>query len=242
MSKTRTRLARATCAAGLLLALTACSQTPTAVPDRTPEPAQTQGADVVAPAMSATPSSAPVDAAGELVTPDWAAPAVDAGTELATAQVGALSVRMTQAGTAAATRTGQFADPSGKALIEVGDELVVVGWVATNTSTEPVRLGYSLVSVEPRYDDWPYLQGMDSVVDGALFDTAGVHQDAFTYPAAGDFTTFVLAPGESISAATNFERQPGSPVTFAVSYVPVDEAGELLHEQKQQTTVQAVIS
>src|SRR5690606_29526886 len=94
----------------------------------------------------------------------WAKPVTNPGELIATAAGPNFQVDIYQVGTATATKTGQFSNPdTNKPIIEVGAELVFVNYVVTNTSSETIPLSASLVGVQARYDDWPYLQGMDSV-------------------------------------------------------------------------------
>ena len=173
----------------------------------------------------------------------WANPVTTPGTLLTTAEGTNFTVDIYQVGTAKATKTGQFVDPeTSKPLIAEGDEIVFVNYVVTNTGTEPVSLGASLVSIDAKYNDWPYMQGMDSIVDGALFEAQGVNDTATKPDSYVD--PFVLAwePGTSYSYGQNFKYQAGSPITFTAKLTPVDDAGDLLHDNAEEVTAETTIS
>ena len=109
----------------------------------------------------------------------------DPGDKLATIEGTNFTVDVYQVATATASKTGQFVDPdTNLPLIAEGDEIVYVNYVFTNTGSEDIPLSYSLVSVSAEYADWPYLQGMDSIVDSAQFEEMGVTSFAIARAAA----------------------------------------------------------
>ncbi len=172
--------------------------------------------------------SAPVTAEGQ---PDWALPATTGGEKIATIEVGDVVVEVYQITVTKATKTGQFANPeTNEPIIAVGDDIVFVNYVVSNTG-DPIDLGFSLVSISARYDDWPYLQGMDSVVDFALFDQVGVNRDPFGPDSYRDPGVYTFGTGERYSFGENFPYQAGSPIGFEVSVTPVDSEGDLLHDE-----------
>ncbi|PSL38185.1 hypothetical protein CLV49_1800 [Labedella gwakjiensis] len=165
--------------------------------------------------------------------PAWANPVTEGGELISTIELdGGITVEVYQVGTTAATKTGQFVDPdTNEPIIDEGDEIVFVNYVVSNAG-DPVDLGSSLVSVDARYDDWPYMQGMDSVVDDALFEEQGVNTDALADGAYVDPSVYTLGTGEQYSYGENFPYQADSPITFDVSVTPVDAEGELLHDDR----------
>lgn len=165
--------------------------------------------------------------------PSWANPVTEGGELISTIELdGGITVEVYQVGTTAATKTGQFVDPdNNEPIIDEGDEIVFVNYVVSNAG-DPVDLGSSLVSVDARYDDWPYMQGMDSVVDDALFEEQGVNTDALADGAYVDPSVYTLGTGEQYSYGENFPYQADSPITFDVSVTPVDAEGELLHDDR----------
>lgn len=197
--------------------------------------AQTSAAPEAVETSSAT-ASPPGESAGAGTKPDWANPVTAPGTSIAKVAVGDMSVEVFQVGTIAATKTGSFVDPkTNKPLIEVGDKLLFVNYVVTNNGA-PVDLGASLVSIDERYDDWPYLQGMDGLSDRTLFEAQGVNADAVARGQFKDPAIFTFGTGQSYSKGENFEYQPGSPITFKVSYTPVDATGKLQSDKRVEGT------
>lgn len=164
--------------------------------------------------------------------PAWAKPTSEVGDKISTIKAGDITVDVYQVGTAKATKTGQFVDPAdNKPIIEKGDDIVFVNYVITNTGA-PIDLGSSLVDVQARYDDWKYLQGMDSIVDSALFEQQKVNTDGLAPGAFKDPGVYTLGKGETYSVGENFKYQKNSPITFEVGAVPVDAKGDLLHDKK----------
>ncbi len=206
-------------AAAVVGTLVACA--PTAAPD-TEE-------IVDAPVIEEAAEEAPV-ADGD--TAEFAKPVTEPGELLTTITGDGFSVAVYQVSTEKASKTGQFATPDGKPVIEVGADIVFVNYVVTNTGTADIPLGYSLVDISARYDDWPYLQGMDSVVDSALFESLQVNSTPLA-TGVGD-APFVWKPGTSFSYGQNFLYQAGSPIVFTATLTPVDDAGDLLHDERQE--------
>lgn len=236
MRRTPTRPSARIAVAGLatfaLVGLAACSG------DAETESAEDTSSETAAPAESETPAEEPteeeseVSGAGSGEQPDWANPVTTPGDKIATIEAGDVSIDVFQVGTTKATKTGQFVDPdTNKPIIAEGDEVVFVNYVATNNGDD-LDLGSSLVSVESRYDDWPYLQGMDSVVDDALFEQMEVNDGALAVGAYRDPSVYTLGAGQQISWGENFPYQQGSPITFEVTITPVDAEGELLHDDR----------
>lgn len=192
---------------------------------------------------SAADTSAATDSGTAGDTPAWANPTTTPGTVIATITGDSFTVDVYQVGNAKATKDGFFADPdTNKPLIAVGDELVFVNFVITNTSAKAIPLGSSLISVDARYDDWPYLQGMDSITDDALYEAQEVNPDGLAAGAYVDPSIYELAPGESFSYGENFKYQAASPITFEATLTPVDDAGKLVSDLRQEATASGTIA
>nr|MCW2727486.1 hypothetical protein [Aeromicrobium sp.] len=233
----RTRRAAAAAIASLaLVGLTACGGSD--------EPA----ADKEAPASSAAPEpseepaetpEAPAAASGDL--PAWAKPATNVGEKITTLKAGDITVDVYQVGTTKATKTGQFVDPdTNKPLLDTGDDIVFFNYVITNNGA-PIDLGSSLVSLEARYADWKYLQGMDSIVDDALFEAQNVNDGDLAPGGYNEKGVYTLGTGQTYSYGENFKYQKGSEIEFEVTAVPVDAEGELLHDQKLEGKATATV-
>lgn len=181
---------------------------------------------------SASSSEAPAEggAAAGAAAP-WATPLLSPGENLGTVSGDSIDVTVFQAGTAPATKTGNFANPdTNEPIIAEGDELVFVTYLVTNTGTEPISLGSSLVNVDARYSDWPYLGGMDGITDFDLTESMGINRNAVAEVA--DPPVYVLGPGESYTVGENFLYQAGSVLEIEATVTPVDDQGDLLHDER----------
>jgi hypothetical protein len=218
-----------TLAAALLVpALAACTATPAPT-----EPDET------------TTSSAPVDeapapAAGSGNEAAWANPVTIQGDLITSLKGKNFQIDVYQAGTAAATKEGNFVTPDdNKPVIAVGAELVYVNYVFTNTSTEAIPLSYLLVDVSARYDDWPYLQGMDSITDRDLDEKMGINNSAIA-PNSGD-APFSWEPGTTFAYGQNFLYEAGGKIKFSAGLTPADANGDLVHDDRTEVEVDAKI-
>lgn len=238
------RIAVAGLATFALLGLSACTD------DADSESAEDTSSESAAPVESETPTDEPTETESETTggdtasgeQPDWAEPVTTPGEKITTIEAGDVSIDVYQVGTTKATKTGQFVDPdTNKPLLAEGDEIVFVNYVATNNG-DAIDLGSSLVSVESRYDDWAWMQGMDSIVDDALFEQMDVNDGALAPDAYRDPSVYTLGAGQQISWGENFKYQQGSPITFQVTITPVDAEGELLHDDKIEGEGTAEIS
>ena len=206
-------------AAALTVGLVGCS-TP-AAPPATPEASE----------PAPTPEETTAAPSGDGDAASFAKPVTTPGELLGSASGDGFTVDVYQVGTAAASKTGQFANPdTQQPIIAVGDDIVFVNYVVSNTG-DPIDLGFSLVSISARYDDWPYIQGMDSVVDFDLFEQIGVNRDPFGPDTYRDPGVYTFGSGERYSYGENFPYQAGSPIQFEVSVTPVDAEGDLLHDE-----------
>lgn len=220
------RAASAAMPALALACLTACGSAD-AESAATPEP--TNASTSAAP--SATPSEAAATTPGG--QPAWAKPLTEPGTKIASVTAGDVTVDVFQVGVAKATSSGQFVDPDkNEPIIAEGDDIVFVNYVVTNTGA-PLDLGFSLVGVDARYVDWPYLQGMDGIVDNDLFAAQEVNTFGLAPGTLNDEGVYTLGAGESFSYGDNFHYQKGTEVEFTVTYTPVDASGDL---QTDRTT------
>lgn len=181
-------------------------------------------------------------ASGDGASPAWAVPTTTQGTLLTSLAGSNFTVDVYQVGTAAASKTGQWVDPeTNTPLIAVGDQIVYVNYVFTNTSAEVIPLSHSLVSMSARYADWPYMQGMDSIVDSAQFEEMGVTTSSIA--PTGEFDApFAWGPGETFSNGGNFKHQAGSPIDFTATLTPSDDAGDLVHDLRQEVEASTTIS
>lgn len=224
--------------------LGACSGAePTAPPKEDPAIVEPEGkTPPVAEDPVEEPAEEPV-AVGDGTAASWAHPVTAEGELLTTVSGTGFTVDVYQVGVTQATRTGLFVNPeTNEPIIPAGSDIVFVNYVVTNTGSEPLSLGSTLIQVEGTYDDWPYIQGMDTVTDFALFEQMGVNTSAARPDAYADPYVLVFEPGTSYSVGANFAHQPASPITFTATFVPVDSNGDLLHDQRQEVSGQATIA
>ncbi|GAA1978163.1 hypothetical protein GCM10009718_13330 [Isoptericola halotolerans] len=171
-------------------------------------------------------------AGGSGAEPEWANPLTTPGEEITSFTVGDVRVDVYQVGVTQAPKDGLFVDPEkNEPIIAEGDDIVFVNYVITNEG-DTVDLGSSLVNISARYEDWPYMQGMDTITGAELYEEqevndSGTHQTAYRDPAVYPFES-----GQSYSTGMNFHYQPGTDVIFDATIVPVDENGDLLHDDK----------
>ncbi len=178
-------------------------------------------------------------ATGNGSTPSWANPVTTPETLLTTASGKGFKVDIYQVGTATASTHGQFVDANNNPIIAAGDQIVYVNYVFTNTGTATIPLGFSLGTVDPTYADWPYLQGMDGIVDSAQekqenINDSGIAPNGATAP-------FDWKAGESFSYGQNFKYEAGQPITFDVEVIPVLANGDLDESNKQEIKVDSTI-
>lgn len=164
--------------------------------------------------------------------PDWAEDITTPGDKLTTLDVGDVSVAVYQVDVTESPKEGnQFDKDTKEPIIAEGDDIVYVNYVATNHG-DPIDLGSSLVDVQPRYEDWKYIGGMDTITDSDLDEEMDINRQALTPGESADPPVYTLGKNESISFGENFKYQKNSPITFKAEYVPVDDEGELQHDDK----------
>lgn len=194
--------------------------------DTKPTAAATASAEPTEDAASPTAEAASGD------QPEWAKPATQVGDKIATIEAGDISVDVYQVGVAKASKDGLFVDPDKKQpIIAKGADIVFVNYVVTNTG-DPIDLGSSFVDVSARYGDWKYMQGMDTIVDSALYEEQQVNSDVLAVGGYKDPGVYTFGTGQTFSYGENFLYQSDSPIEFDVTAIPVDAEGELLHDKK----------
>ncbi len=209
--------------------LAGCSAAPATAPDTSDTSSATTEEETTAPAPASDAKNA-----------DWAAPVTIVGDLITSFAAGDISIDVYQVGIAQATKTGNFADPSGKPIISVGDDLVFINYVITNNGA-PIDLGASLVNVSARYADWPYLQGMDAVTDSALYESMGLSSNHMAPNSYRDPSVYTFGTGESYNLAANFRYQKDSPIDFKATVTPVDSTAKLLHDKKFEAAASGTI-
>lgn len=173
--------------------------------------------------------------------PEWARPYDTTGDLLATVEAGDVTVEIHQIGTSTAPKDGMFVDPeNNEPILKEGDEVVFVNYVITNNG-DAVDLGSSLVGVTARYADWKWAQGMMGATDSALFEEMEVNESGVVPGAFIDPPIYTFGSGETFSWGDNFAYQPGDEITFTVRWTPVDENGDLIHDDRVESDVTTTI-
>lgn len=210
-------------AAVLAIGLTGCAAA--AAPEETEKPA-------ASPEETEAPATEEPAQTGD--TPAWAEGALDAGEKIGEITTDSWKADLYQVGTATTDDDSMFVDKeSGENLLPAGSEVVYVNFVFTNVSDEEVPLSISLGSPSMRATSWQYLGGQPSFSSTEAYEGLGLSNDGFV---TGSEAPFIVAPGQSFSQATNIAYVPGEEVEAEVTLIPVDEAGELLHDAKQEGT------
>ncbi len=248
------KIASAAVAALLTVGLAACgteeAPKPQPTQSETEAPATETPESTETPAEEETPEASEEPTAEE--TTEEAAPAGDGtkatwakditvfGDLLTTIEAADFKVEVYQVAIEKATKTGNFVDPdTNKPLIEVGDDVVYLNYVVTNTGDKEIPLSYSLVAVDAKYDDWKWMQGMDSITDSAIEEKLGLSTSAIA-PKSGE-APFAWLPGEQFAFGTNFKHQAGSPITFEARLTPALADGKLNHDAKVTAEGKATI-
>lgn len=222
------RVAAASIASLSLIGLAACGSDE-------PETTETTASSEPAPAESEETAAASGD------QPDWATPLSTPGEKIATAELGDVTVDVYQVGIEKATETGNFADPeTNKPLVAEGDDLVFVNYVVTNNGDD-IDLGSSLASVDARYENWPYMQGMDGITDDELYAKLKINDGGIEPGKNNDPAIYTLAKGQSFSFGENFKYEKGEKITFEVTMTPVDSKGVLVHDDRAEAEATGTI-
>lgn len=236
----RFRATAASAALVPLLLLSACgSDDPDTTADDTSSAEDTAPSEELTEEPSEEPETDTPAASGD--KPEWARPFDTTGDVLATAEAGDVTVEIHQIGTAKAPKDGMFVDPeNNEPILKEGDEIVFVNYVVTNNG-DPIDLGSSLVDVTPRYADWKWMQGMDGATDSGLYEEMEVNQSGIAPGTLADPPIYTFGSGETFSWGDNFAYQKGGEITFTVRYTPVDENGDLVHDDRVEEDVTATI-
>lgn len=219
-------------AAGAILALglTGCTAPAEEQPEK--KPASTEQA-----APEETPTEEAPAATGD--TPEWAEGSLDVGDSLGEITTDSWKVQVFQVGTAKTTKDSMFVDKeSGKNLLPTGAEVVYVNFVFTNTSGADIQLGSSLGSPSVTSSTWKYMGGQPSFSDTATYESMKLSADG---KQTGFEKPFVVAAGQSFAQATNIAYVAGDKVEAEVRVTPVDDAGDLVHDKREEATAALTI-
>lgn len=220
----------------LSLTLLGCSaaETPEKPENTTATEQQTEAPETEAPE---TPAAEEPAAAGDM--PEWAEGSLDVGEKVGEISLDSWKVELFQVGTATTDKDSMFVDKeSGENLLPKGSEVVYVNFVFTNTSDAPINLGASIGSPQLQSSTWKYLGGQPSFSDRDAYEALKISDDA---KQTGFDKPYVVAPGQSFAQATNIAYVPGDKVTAEVRLTPIDDEGDLLHDDKQEGETEITI-
>lgn len=242
--RTKRMMVVSAAAVGTLIGLAACSGD--SEDSATPEPTVEETTEAASEEPTEEPTEEdtddePVSSSGEGTTPAWALEPTSAGELIATVEAGEVTVEVYQVDVVAAKSSSILVDAdTNEPLIDEGDDIVYVNYVITNSGA-PIQLGSSRIVVDAKYDDWGYLGGMASITDSAQLESLGLNPDSLAPGAFNDSGIYEFGTGETYSFGANFIYQADSPITFTARYVPVDDEGDLLHDERVEAEVEATI-
>lgn len=180
-------------------------------------------------------------ASGDGDTPQWAEAVTSPGESIATLEGTNFEVEVYQVGVAPSPEDGLLVDPdNNQPVLAEGDDVVFVNYVVTNTSDEAIPMSSSLVSMEATYEDWPYLQGMDTINDAGLHGEMEVNGDSIAD--RQDDGIYPLGPGQSISYGQSFMYRTDAALVLEATLTPVDENSDLVDDERQEVTAEVTLS
>ena len=208
----------------LALGLTACSASE--AEETAPQPVVEETAE----AEETAEDTADVEAGA---MPEWGEGSLDVGEKIGAIDTDSWHVDVYQVGTGVTDKNSLMVDAETN-LLPAGSEVVYVNFVFTNTTDEEIPLSISLGSPQIASTSWAYLGGQPSFTSSAGYEALGLSDDG---KQVGFDAPFLVAPGQSFAQATNFAYVPGDESEAEVGLIQVDDAGELLHDTKEEGAV-----
>jgi hypothetical protein len=161
------------------------------------------------------------------------------GKKIGSFKTASWSVDVYQVGTAKTESDSMFVDPkTNKNILPKGSEVVFVNFVVTNTSSAAIPLSISLADPQLTAADWRYITSQPGAAHSSEYDAMKVSDDGYT---VGSSAPFVVEPGQMFAQATSIKYVPGQKAEAAVGLIPVDSAGKLLHDKKEEGTTTVTI-
>lgn len=168
------------------------------------------------PSASASPTIGP--------RPSWAVPVKESGTLLGRIGDSRVRIDVRQVGVVASPADSVMVDPrTGAPVIRRGDKLVLLRYVVTNVSSDPLRLGLGTVTVRARYPDWSFAQDLVGIRDPRWQQRHGIAATPFV--ADPGRPPYVLAPGESFMVGMNAPYEKAEELQVTAEVVIADESG-----------------
>ncbi len=173
---------------------------------------------------------------------DWANPYTNPGDKLTSFEAGDIEITVYQVNVVKSPKASNAVDPeTNEPIINKGDKIVFVNFVITNTGDIPINLGESLVTVDGEYDDWKHGDQMPSIKDSELFEYLNVNASRLAPGKSTDPAIYPLKRNGAFTFGTNYLYQKDSDITFTAKYLPVDDQGEPLRDEKVKSKSKAKI-
>lgn len=206
----------------LSLALTACGSSE--------EPEKETAPTSSAPSTSSEPAEPATAPAGDGKTPAWAEPVTTKGEKLGTIKADGFTVDVYQVAKGKSEEDSGFVDPkTGKNIAPQGSPVVFLNYVVTNTGSEALPLGSSLIGIDATYADWPYMQGMPGEAHSDPFEALGL---TIRGKKIGEDKPYVLGAGETFNIAESYIFQGPKELELEFTLTPLDADGDLDHDKK----------
>ncbi|MCI1747226.1 MAG: hypothetical protein LKI24_03405 [Acidipropionibacterium sp.] len=111
----------------------------------------------------------------------------------------------------------------GKPVIAKGDQVVLLRYVVTNISKDPINLGIGTVTLTTRYPDWSWNQGLVGVWAPSLMAKNKLSTTPFKDGTARP--PYVLGPGESFMIGQNLAYEKAEILQVDAAVSVTDDSG-----------------
>lgn len=200
-------------------------------PEESPNAEEPEGpGDIAAPETNADPETnedpeVNTPSSGSYEVPEWARDVNQVGDLVATVDGDWIQIEVYRVGDGQATRDSLWVDSdTDEPLMKVGDPVVALNFIVTNTGSEEFLMSNLFLSPNLRYESSESLYGAMNETNHDWLEQLGVNVDPFTqYP---NPAVFPVAPGESISYAQIFQHASDTAQIY-FDITPVDSEGEL---------------
>ena len=175
------------------------------------------------------PQSTPTVSAGKALQgtdahPAWAIPVTRLGKKLGHFGDDRIRIEVDQVAVAKAPEDSIMVHPQdGTPVVSKGSSIVLMRYIVTNVSQEPINLGLGTVTITARYPNWSWRQPLVSV-PAPRADAA--HKVVMTPFAPGTARPpYVLGPGESFMVGANYPYETAEQLDVTATVVVCDTAG-----------------
>lgn len=171
-------------------------------------------------------------------TPVWFQGSLDAGELIGEGSTDSWNVKVFQVGTGNTDKDSMFVDPeTNENILPAGSEVVYLNFVYTNIGSEAVPLG-SIPDPHVRSANWKFGQGQPGAVGASLYEALGLSADGYDATKREQYDApYVVEPGQSIAIAASIKYEPGVAATAKPGFIPKDDAGDLVHDKKEEAEI-----